>query len=80
MGDLYTLLWGILPMVISGVGIVVLVVVIGQVIKARVSAISARSFEKLATELKEGNTKTLEELTAMKESLSSINKMMKEIE
>lgn len=80
MEELYYLLFGLIPMVLVGLGIIVLVGVIGQIIKARVSAISKRSFEKLTTELKDDNAKILTELTAMKENLNSINKMMKEIE
>lgn len=80
IGDVFFYLHDYISVVIIGLVTVVLIVVIGQIIKARVSAISERSFEKLTTELKEENVKILTELADMKENLSSINKMMKEIE
>jgi len=58
---------------------VALIVVIGQIHKARVSAIGKSSFERLASELKKDNAKIMEELSTMKESVDSINKMMKDI-
>ena len=58
---------------------ITLIFVIGQVLKARASSISKRVFENLANELKNENAKIMTELTTMKESLDSINKMMKEI-
>ena len=78
MEDIFIFLWVVLPIVI-GAGVMVLIMVIGSVVKARMSAISQRSFEKLANELKEENTKIMAELAAMKESIGSIDKMMKEI-
>jgi len=60
--------------------IVVLIIVIGQAYKARVSAINKHSFEELASKLM-GDTEAIKaELADMKASLGSINKMMKEIE
>lgn len=80
MDDVLTLLlWVILP-ILAGLAVIVIIIVIGQIIKARMSAINKRSFEKLVNELKEENTIMIAELTAIKENLSSINKMMKEIE
>ena len=78
MEDIFIFLWVVLPIVI-GAGVMVLIMVIGSVVKARMSAINQRSFEKLANELKEENTKIMTELAAMKESIGSIDKMMKEI-
>jgi peptidoglycan hydrolase CwlO-like protein len=78
MEDIFIFLWVVLPIVIT-VGVIVLVVVIGSVIKARVSAVSRKSFEKLANDLKDESEKIRAELTAIKESVGSIDKMMKEI-
>jgi hypothetical protein len=76
--DILTFIWLVLPIVI-GIGVVVLIVVIGQIIRARISAIGKRSFENLANELKEENAKIMMKLTAMEETVNSINKMMKDI-
>ena len=78
-GDILFLIWVILP-ILGGGAVITLIIIIGQVLKARTSAISKRSFEILANELKEENAKIMVELTAVKENLLSINKMMKEIE
>lgn len=43
-------------------------------------SLSVKSFEKLANELREDNAMMKAELEAMKDTLASINKMMKEIE
>ncbi|MCL1819279.1 MAG: hypothetical protein FWG36_01335 [Oscillospiraceae bacterium] len=59
---------------------VVLIIVIGQAYKARLSAISKNSFEELTTKLTVEIEAVKAELADMNESLSSINKMMKEIE
>lgn len=76
--DIFTFIWLVLPVAI-GLGVIVLIIVIGQIIKARLSAINRQSFEKLANELKEENAKIMAELVTMKESIGSIDKMMKEI-
>ncbi|MCL2217030.1 MAG: hypothetical protein FWB91_08435 [Defluviitaleaceae bacterium] len=78
MEDVFIFLWVVLPIVIA-VGVIVLIVMIGNVIKARVSAVSRKSFEKLVNDLKEENEKMRAELTAIKDSVGSIDKMMKEI-
>ena len=78
-GDILFLIWVILP-ILGGLAVITLIFVIGQVLKAHASAIGKGSFVKLANELKEENAKIMTELAAMKESLGSINKMMKEIE
>ena len=78
MEDVFLFLWVMLP-ISTTIGVVVLIVVIGNVIKARVSAVSLKSFEKLANDLKDENEKIRTELTAIKESVGSIDKMMKEI-
>ena len=77
-GDILFLIWVILP-ILGGLAVITLIFVIGQVLKARASGISKRAFEKLTSELRDENAQILAELTAMKGSLDSINKMMKEI-
>jgi len=71
-----------LDVAILTVGVVFLIaiiVVIGQVIKTSISTVNKHTYEEIANELKSDNAKILAELTDMKESLASINKMMKEI-
>jgi sensor domain CHASE-containing protein len=76
--DILTFIWLVLPIVI-GAGVIVLIVVVGQVIKARMTAIGKSSFEKLANELKEENAKIMTKLTEMEKNLNSIDKMMKDV-
>ena len=74
-------IWEVLPLVMGVLIIIVLLRVIGQIVTIRMQTVSnsSYSFKKLATELKEENTKILSELADMKETISSIDKMMKEI-
>lgn len=58
---------------------VVLIMVIGSVVRAKVTAISQHSFKELASKLEEDNAHLKSELATVKETLSSINKMMKEV-
>ena len=84
MDSIYAfLLVAVLPVALIAVFvvtvIVVLIVVLGKVIRSRTSAVSTRTFEKLAMELKEENAKITAELSTMKESLGSIEQMMREV-
>jgi len=71
-------IWVIAP--IGGAAILItLLIVVGQIIKSRLAAASLGSFKKLAISLQEENAKIMAGLSAMKETLGSIDKMMKEI-
>ena len=76
--DIFIFLWVVLPIVITAGGIV-LIVVIGGIIKTRVSAIGRKSFEKLIGDLKDENEKIKLELSEIKKGVDSIEKMMKDI-
>ena len=76
--DILNFIWLVLPITIT-IGFVVLIVVIGQVVKTRMSTIGKLSFQKLANELKEDNAKIMADLAVMKEGIDSMDKMMKEI-
>jgi uncharacterized membrane protein YqiK len=67
----FLLLLAIIP-VVAIVIIVLVIIVIRQLIKARASAISKRSFEMLASELREENAKIMAELAVVKEMLGSV--------
>ena len=69
-------LWAAFALII----IVVVVVVIGVIVRTAIIAVNKRSFNELANELKEDNAHLKAELATIKETLASINKMMKEIE
>ena len=60
--------------------VITLIVVIGRVIRERVSGISQKSFEKLAKELKEENAGLKAELIVVREYLASINTLLREVE
>lgn len=59
---------------------VMLIVVYGKTKQMQIAAIDKQSFEQLAEELKADNAAIRSELADIKETLSSINKMMKDIE
>lgn len=60
---------------------VILVLIINTYAELKTrQSLSVKSFEKLANELREDNAMMKAELEAMKDTLASINKMMKEIE
>ena len=69
-------LWAAFALII----IVVALVVIGVIVRTALMAVNRRSFEELASELREGNTHLKAELAAVKEDVASINKMLKEVE
>ncbi len=75
MTDVFTFIWVVVPIMV-GLLIIALVVVLGQAYKARVSGVSKRFYE----ELKQENANIITELADIKETLNSINKMLKEIE
>lgn len=58
--------------------VVTLIVVVGKTKRAQ--SVDVKSFEKLAHELKVDNEELKSELATIKETLKSINKMMKEID
>jgi len=60
--------------------IVALILVIGKVFIAQVSAVNKRSLEEMANELRKENTNLKAELASIKENLASINRMMKDID
>jgi len=66
--------------IITLVIIVVVIVVGGKTKQAELSSISKRRFENLASKLLEENAQMKAELAAMKEQLTSINKLLKEVE
>ena len=78
MEGIFIFLWVVLPIVITA-GVIALIIVVGNIVKARVSAVSRKSFEELADVLKKENEKIRAELAGIKESVGSIDKMMKEI-
>lgn len=59
---------------------VALIIVIGKSYQATVAGISRRSLEQLADELRAENAYLKAELSTIKETLFSIDSMMKEIE
>jgi len=73
-------LWGVFVLTIIVVLTIVIGLVISQTYKARMSAVGKSSFEELANRLVGESEIIKTELAVMKESLASINKMLKEIE
>ncbi|MCL2702630.1 MAG: hypothetical protein FWE91_03365 [Defluviitaleaceae bacterium] len=78
----YELIW-LIPSVAAGLAAVVVIVAlikyVSNVLKARAESINRRKFDELIAELREDNAHIKIELAVMRESLDSINKMMKEI-
>ena len=60
--------------------IVVLIVVLGKTYQTWVATVNRRSFEELANELRAENTYVKNELADVKETLKSIDRMLKEID
>jgi len=58
---------------------VVLIVVIGGIVGKRQTALSQRSFEELAKEIRQENAQIKAELLSVKEKVTSMDQMMKEI-
>lgn len=77
--DLSTLM-PVLAVIFTLVIIVALIMVIGKTIQTKILTFNQRSFEELAGDLKADNTAIKSELAAIKGTLDSINKMMKEIQ
>lgn len=80
VGYSYSNLMSILGPLFVCIIIIVLIVVIGKSKQIQSSKINQESFEALAQELKADNEILKSELAAIKETVNSINKMMKEIE
>lgn len=76
--DLIPIIMPILVAIIIFAIAVLLIIVFYKTKKAQ--SLNIQSFEKLAQELKADNEMLKSELEVMKETLDSINKMMKEIE
>lgn len=76
--DLIPIIMSILVAIIIFVIAVLLITVFYKTKKAQ--SLNIQSFEKLAQELKADNEMLKSELETMKETLDSINRMMKEIE
>lgn len=69
----------IMPILVVILAIAVLLIIVFYKTK-KAQSLNIQSFEKLTQELKADNEMLKSELEVMKETLDSINKMMKEIE
>ena len=72
-------IFGLIAVIIAAV-VIAIIITAGKVKRSQISSISNHSFDELAAELREKNTKLEAEMIEIKESLASINKMMKEID
>ncbi len=71
----------IMPILVSVIILVITVLLIMVFYKSKKGqSLSIQSFEKLAQELRTDNSRLRSELETIKETLESINRMMKEIE
>ena len=80
VSELITSVIPVLGIVSVVIIIIVLIVVTGRSKQAQSMTANEELFKELAQELKTDHAKMKEELAIMKETLDSINKMMKEIQ
>jgi len=80
--DIFGGMFWLIPVVgiVGGIALViVLIVTIGKVVNSRSEGINKNSFETLVADLRTDNEALKKELTQIKTSLASIEKMMKDV-